>query len=96
MILLLSILFHAPGPIPATSLCWERDVLPIVRVDCAPCHLAGSPMVRLDSLPSARKRKAKWQAYLESGHMPPSGKLPPSTTRKLVDWMSAGGPECGH
>lgn len=78
----------------ANTLCWERDVLPVVRVDCAPCHLAGSPMVRLDSLPLVLKRKAKWQAYLVSGHMPPSAPLPPATVQRLVDWMKAGGPRC--
>lgn len=78
----------------ADTLCWERDVLPVVRVHCAPCHLAGSPMARLDSLPLAARRRAKWIAYLQTGHMPPSGRLPDATARRLVDWMKAGGPSC--
>lgn len=90
MIFLMFLLFQGSAETP----CWERDVLPVVRVDCAPCHLAGSPMVRLDSLPSALKRKAKWQVYLQSGRMPPSGGLAPATMQRLVDWMNAGGPRC--
>lgn len=94
MVLLLTLVFQAPPPVSATTLCWERDVLPVVRVECGPCHLAGSPMYRLDSLPLVLKRKAKWQAYLQSGHMPPAGKLSPALARGLVDWMNGGGPKC--
>lgn len=94
MILLLALAFHVAAPATSTTLCWERDVLPVVRVECGPCHLAGSPMYRLDSLPLVLKRKAKWNAYLKSGHMPPAGKIAPAIAQRLVDWMNEGGPEC--
>jgi len=51
-------------------------------------------MARLDTLPTVLSRKAKWIAYLRSGHMPPSGGLDGGVRQRLVDWAVAGAPSC--
>ncbi|MCC6727751.1 MAG: DUF1592 domain-containing protein [Chthonomonadales bacterium] len=89
----------APKPSAAVEAAFRRDVAPIVRKLCAPCHSGKTPAAGLDlaAYPSAAavlRARDVWDrvaANVASAHMPPAGMPQPSVEqrRAFVAWVQS-------
>lgn len=90
----------------ARDLTCSRDIAPIVRLHCAPCHREGEAgPFPLQTYADVRKRGPQIVAVTRSGYMPPwlpqhgygefagERRLTAEQIRDIADWVSQGGPQ---
>lgn len=81
---------------PATA-SFERDVLPVLKTSCLPCHSgaqaqAGLDLARFKSAKSVMENAVTWEKVatnVSTGHMPPAGMPPLSKAKRsrMVTWI---------
>jgi hypothetical protein len=98
---LLIALLLAPGeatlaspPASSSCLCWEKDVLPIIKRNCLGCHNNGSAMGNLAHHDSAKAWAPKIRVQLATGKMPMRGELSAPHRATLLAWASQGAKTC--
>lgn len=93
-------------PAPAPLNCPQADtavityrsyVAQVMQQHCTGCHGGANPSrgIRLETYEQVKQANAngKWYRSMESGSMPPSGKLDDCTLAKLKKWVDSGYPE---
>ena len=97
---------HAGQSIPDSRLTYSRDIAPILRDNCLPCHCQGNVApFPLTAYAHARQKARMIAEVIENGSMPPwhasphygtfrnARKLSPEQKRLIADWIRLGCPE---
>lgn len=93
-------------PAPSAPNCPQADtatitysgyVARVMQEHCTSCHGGSNPSrgIALETYDQVRQSNSngKWYRSMESGFMPPSGKLDDCTLAKLKKWVDSGYPE---
>lgn len=84
----------ATSPASSSCLCWQTDILPILKRNCLACHNHGSAMGNLAHHDSAKVSAAKIRVQLATGKMPMRGDLSDAHRATLLAWASQGAKSC--
>ncbi|MEZ0395231.1 MAG: c-type cytochrome domain-containing protein [Anaerolineales bacterium] len=92
------------GSAPAGSVSFANDVWPIFQANCSGCHgnSGGLNLASYDTLMAGGRRgpeivpgdagASRLVQYVQSGRMPPNGRLSDAEIQMIVDWVNAGAP----
>jgi len=85
---------QAGGVIVGAPAYYTTDILPLLQTNCLSCHGPSGPNTpNLSNYQTAQIAGQQIKADVDSGHMPPTGKLPAAQVQLIDNWVNAGMPQ---